>query len=131
MSFFYPLAMSNWNSKEIDAIHKVIESDRYSMGQFVREFEAKVAQRFGSQFAVMVNSGSSANLLMLTALKLKFGHAERIEPNIIVPAISWSTTYTPSYYLGYKLKFVDVSEGNYGINPTVASHGSIPSIIMK
>lgn len=121
MTFFYPLAMSNWNSKEIDAIHKVIESDHYSMGQFVREFEAKVAQRFGSQFAVMVNSGSSANLLMLTAMKIKFGHAERFEPNIIVPAISWSTTYTPSYYLGYKLKFVDVSEGNYGINPSVAS----------
>ncbi len=121
MTFFYPLAMSNWNSKEIDAIHKVIESDRYSMGQFVLEFEIKVAQRFGSRFAVMVNSGSSANLLMLTAMKIKFGHADRFEPNIIVPAISWSTTFTPTYFLGYKLRFVDVSEGNYGINPSAVS----------
>lgn len=119
MTFFYPLAMSNWDSKEIDAIHKVIESDRYSMGQFVREFESNVAQRFGSRYAVMVNSGSSANLVMLTAMKIKFGHAEKFEPNIIVPAISWSTTFTPSYYLGYKLKFVDVSEGNYGLNPDI------------
>lgn len=112
----YPLAMDNWDERELEAVNQVIKSNKFTMGEQVKLFESEVAAKFGSKFAVMVNSGSSANLLMLTAAKIllqdKFGK----NPNIIVPAVSWSTTYTPAYYLGYKLKFVDIDPHHFGLN---------------
>lgn len=112
----YPLAMDNWDERELEAVNQVVKSNRFTMGEQVKLFESEVAAKFGSKFAVMVNSGSSANLLMLTAAKIllqdKFGK----NPNIIVPAVSWSTTYTPAYYLGYKLKFVDIDPDHFGLN---------------
>ena len=65
----YPLAFSTWDDKEIEAIQSVIETDMYTMGKHVKQFEQEFAEKFGSQHAIMVNSGSSANLLMLSLLK--------------------------------------------------------------
>ena len=62
MTFRFPLATSSWDQSEIDAIHRVISSDFYTMGNEVITFEKQFASYFGSQLAVMVNSGSSANL---------------------------------------------------------------------
>jgi CDP-6-deoxy-D-xylo-4-hexulose-3-dehydrase len=104
----YPLATSTWDDKEIEAINTVIASDMYTMGKHVEQFEEEFAQFVGSKYSVMVNSGSSANLLAVAALfytknpKLKRGD------EVIVPAVSWSTTYYPLYQYGLKLKFVDV-----------------------
>ena len=112
----YPLAMDNWDQLERDAIHRVVESNRFTMGEQVKLFESEVAAKFGSRFAVMVNSGSSANLLMLTAAKIYLGADFGNKPNIVVPAVSWSTTYTPSYYLGFELKFVDIDHEHFGLN---------------
>lgn len=112
----YPLAMDNWDEQELDAINRVVQSNRFTMGEQVKYFESEVAVKFGSRFAVMVNSGSSANLLMLTAAKIYLNKSFGKRPNIIVPAVSWSTTYTPSYYLGFKLKFVDVDPHHFGLN---------------
>jgi dTDP-4-amino-4,6-dideoxygalactose transaminase len=112
----YPLAMDNWDEQELDAINRVVQSNRFTMGEQVKYFESEVAVKFGSRFAVMVNSGSSANLLMLTAAKIYLNKSFGKRPNIIVPAVSWSTTYTPSYYLGFRLKFVDVDPHHFGLN---------------
>jgi len=112
----YPLAMDNWDQLERDAIHRVVESNKFTMGEQVKLFESEVAAKFGSRFAVMVNSGSSANLLMLTAAKIYLGADFGNKPNIVVPAVSWSTTYTPSYYLGFELKFVDIDPEYFGLN---------------
>lgn len=112
----YPLAMDNWDEREREAISQVVKSNRFTMGEQVKLFESEVAAKFGSKFAVMVNSGSSANLLMLTATKILLGNKFGKNPNIIVPAVSWSTTYTPAYYLGYKLRFVDVDAEHFGLN---------------
>ena len=104
----YPLATSTWDDKEIDAIKTVIASDMYTMGKHVKQFETEFAAFIDSKYCVMVNSGSSANLLAVAALfytknpKLKRGD------EVIVPAVSWSTTYYPLYQYGLKLKFVDV-----------------------
>ncbi len=62
MNFRFPLATSSWDQKELDALQRVIASDRYSMGNEVAEFERRFAAHFDSEYAVMVNSGSSANL---------------------------------------------------------------------
>ena len=110
MSFKYPLATATWNQKEIDAMHNVISSGNFTMGEKVDLFERNFLKYIGSQHAVMVNSGSSANLLMIAALfytknpKLKLKRGDEV----IVPAVSWSTTYYPLYQYGLKIKFVDI-----------------------
>ena len=104
----YPLASSTWDEKEIEAINGVIAKDMYTMGEGVKQFEDDFAKFVNSKYAVMVNSGSSANLIAVAAMfytknpKLKRGD------EVIVPAVSWSTTYYPLYQYGLKLKFVDV-----------------------
>ena len=89
----------------------VIRSDHFSMGQKVLQFENDFAQFLGSKYAVMVNSGSSANLLMIAALRYTKNDHLRLMPGdeVIVPAVSWSTTYYPLYQYGLKLKFVDIN----------------------
>jgi len=112
----YPLASNSWDDREIEAINSVIRSDMYTMGSKVKKFEDEFAFEIGSKHAVMVNSGSSANLLMLTALSLK----ENLgcgDYNIIVPAIGWSTTYFPVHQIGGRLNFVDVSLSTLNIDP--------------
>ena len=110
MSIRFPLATSSWDQKELDALQKVIDSDRYSMGAEVANFEQQFAEHFGSKFAIMVNSGSSANLLMTAALFFTKNPALHLErgDEIIVPAVSWSTTYFPLNQYGLHLKFVDI-----------------------
>ena len=111
----YPLASNTWDEREIEAIHKVIESGRYTMGPKVEEFENKFAEKMGVKHAVMTNSGSSANLLMMAALNYDWTlptHAE-----VIVPAVSWSTTYFPIHQMGMKMVLVDVNEKTYNIDP--------------
>ena len=65
----YPLGYNTWSKKELTEAKKVLSSGNYSMGKNVIKFEKKFSKYFGSKYAVMVNSGSSANLLMLSALK--------------------------------------------------------------
>ena len=104
----YPLASSTWDEKEMEAINSVIAKDMYTMGEGVKQFEDDFSKFFGSKYSVMVNSGSSANLIAVAALfytkepKLKRGD------EVIVPAVSWSTTFYPLYQYGLKLKFIDV-----------------------
>ena len=106
----FPLATSSWDQAEQDAIQRVIASDRYSMGEEVAEFERQFAAHFGSKYAVMSNSGSSANLLMVAALTFTKNPALKLNrgDEVIVPAVSWSTTYYPLSQYGLKLKFVDI-----------------------
>jgi len=110
MSPKYPLATSSWDQAEYDALQRVIDSDMFSMGPEVRAFEDQFARQFGSRFAVMVNSGSSANLLMTAALCFSKNPELKLQPGdeIIVPAVSWSTTYYPLGQYGLKMKFVDI-----------------------
>lgn len=104
----YELASSTWNEKEIEAINKVIESGIYSMGANVQKFEKKFSKYIGSKYSVMVNSGSSANLLGIASLFFKSDSPLQKEDEVIVPAVSWSTTYSPLQQYGLKLKFVDI-----------------------
>ena len=67
----YPLASSTWNHEEIDAMHSVIATGNFTMGRNVAAFEAEFARYVGSDHCVMVNSGSSANLLMIAALRYR------------------------------------------------------------
>lgn len=110
MTFRFPLATTSWDKAEYDALQRVIASNMFSMGPEVRKFEKKFADFFGSKFAVMVNSGSSANLLMTGALFYSKNDDIRLSQGdeIIVPAVSWSTTYYPLSQYGLVQKFVDI-----------------------
>lgn len=104
----YPLANSTWDDEEYAAIRRVMESGMFSMGQRVAEFEKQFADFCGSQYCVMVNSGSSANLIMVGALRYRKEAPLMPGAEVIVPAVSWSTTYYPLYQYNLKLRFVDV-----------------------
>lgn len=114
----YSLASSTWDDFELQAIQNVIESGHYSMGAYVAKFETEFANYVGSKYCVMVNSGSSANLIMTAALF--YCRENRLKPGdeVIVPAVSWPTTYYPLAQYGLKLKFVDIDKHtlNYDLN---------------
>lgn len=105
----FPLATSAWDDKELAAIDRVVKSGFYSMGREVAAFEKQFADMMGSRFALMVNSGSSANLLFTAALRYHSRHPLKPGDEIIVPAVSWSTSYAPLYQYGLRLKFVDIN----------------------
>lgn len=104
----YPLATTTWDTKEFAAMQEVIASGNFTMGKKVAAFEGQFASHFGSDFAVMSNSGSSANLLALAAIRYSSLNPDDGRDEVIVPAVSWSTTYYPITQMGFKLKFVDV-----------------------
>jgi len=76
-------------------------------GTSVKEFEKKVAKIFGKKYALMVNSGSSANLLALASLKIKKNS------EIITPTLTFSTTVAPIYQLGLIPSFIDVEANKF------------------
>ncbi len=104
----YPLASTSWDHKELDAMQRVISTGSFSMGKEVKLFEEQFADYFGKKYAVMANSGSSAILLMIAALFFKKENPLKVGDEVIVPAISWSTTYSPLQQYGLKVKFVDI-----------------------
>ena len=105
----YNLASSSWDHKEIDAMNRVIDSGFYTMGKNVEKFETVFSRFFGSKYTLMVNSGSSANLLSVAALFFLKNNPLQRGDEVIVPSVSWSTTYTPLQQYGLKVKFVDIS----------------------
>ena len=119
----YPLASSSWGQEEVEAIQRVIETNMYTMGKHVKEFEDKFAETFNSKHAIMVNSGSSANLLMLSLLKWKY----KLTGDIIVPAVGWATTYFPVSQNGFKLNFVDVDPDTWNIDVTKIRQAITPN----
>ena len=105
---FYSLASSSWGPEEINAIQRVVDSGMFTMGENVRAFERDFADYFGMKYGVMVNSGSSANLVAVASLFFKKDRPLQRGDEVIVPAISWSTTFHPLQQYGLKLKFIDV-----------------------
>lgn len=118
MTFKFPLATFTWDAEEYAAIQSVIDSNMFSMGPRVAQFEREFAAFAGSRFSVMVNSGSSANLAMIAALFYTKDESRRLRPGdeVIVPAVSWSTTYFPLHQYGLKVKFVDIDLQTLNMN---------------
>lgn len=103
-----PLATDTWDSGEFAAIQRVIDSRMFTMGAEVAAYETQFATFFGSKYAVMVSSGSTANLLMVAAPFFTKTPKFKQGDEVIVPAVSWSTTYYPFHQYGLKLVFVDI-----------------------
>mgnify|MGYP001441746790 CR=1 FL=1 len=93
-----------YNSKEINAVLNVLRNNGLSLvdGKNVKSLEKKVCKIFGKKYGLMVNSGSSANLLALAALNFKKGS------EIITPNLTFSTTVAPLIQVGFEPVFCDV-----------------------
>lgn len=110
----WPLAHDTWDNKERDAMHEVIASGRFTFGEKVKKFEDEFCEYFGFPYAVQVNSGGSANLLMVAAA-VERGWISKGD-KVIVPAVGWSTSYFPFIQYGIDLIFVDVDKDTWNIN---------------
>ncbi len=98
-----------YDSKEINAVIKVLKNNSLALidGDKVKLLEKTVAKMFGKKYGLMVNSGSSANLLSIASFNFKKGS------EIITPNLTFSTTVAPIYQLGLIPHFVGVEENKF------------------
>jgi len=101
-----------------EALNSMLEM-KTTMGTKVKKFEKMFAKYIGVKYALMVNSGSSANLIALSILANQSLGSMKINSGdeIITPAVTWSTTVFPMKNIGAKPVFVDVDENTFGIEP--------------
>ena len=106
MKIYYAEAV--YNNKEISAVMDVLKNPTALMnGPAVKKFEKKASNIFGKKYGLMVNSGSSANLLALASFDFKKNS------EIITPSLTFSTTIAPIYQVGCIPHFIDVQEKKY------------------
>lgn len=106
-----------WDNRELEVIFKSFLQGKWlASGEEVSKFEKKFSTRFNKKHSLMVNSGSSANLVMIAALKKRFGWEDGDE--IIVSCVGFPTTIAPIVQNGLKPVFVDIdfSDLNWDIS---------------
>ena len=115
--FVYPLLHDGFTKKDIEEGIKVLKSRQITISKITDNFEKRFAKKMGTKYAVMVNSGSSANLLAA------FASCNPLRKNIfkrgeefLIPAICWSTSLWPFYQAGLKPVFVDADVNTLNIN---------------
>ena len=103
-----------YNHKEINAVIKVLKNNSLTLidGKKVKLLEKTVSKIFGKKYGLMVNSGSSANLLALSSFNFKKGS------EVITPNLTFSTTVAPIYQLGLVPHFVGVEKNKFVADPT-------------
>jgi CDP-6-deoxy-D-xylo-4-hexulose-3-dehydrase len=104
-------------------MQSVIESGNYTMGKKVEEFEERFSDWLGSKYSVMVNSGSSANLLLVYSQIISSYKKNLFTPGdeILVPALLWPTTLWPLLQFGLKPVLVDIDDQTMGLSIEDAS----------
>ena len=113
---FYPLTESVLENRDLNAAINIIKSKKITMGKKTEEIEEFFKRKITGVNSLMVNSGSSANLLIFQCLinpmvkKLKPGD------EVLIPAICWSTSLWPIIQSGLKVKFVDIDVKTFNIN---------------
>lgn len=112
----YSLSINNWGKEELQVAYKILKEGQLTISNNVSTFERKFADFHNKKHAIMVNSGSSANLLMFSALKLLDKYNLKDGDEVILPSLGWSTSYSPVYHNNLKLKLVDVSIDNLNID---------------
>ena len=117
----FPLVDSSYDNQEIISCMATLLSGQLTMGAKVRQFEQQFAAYCGARYAVMVNSGSSANLLALSVLTNPLRRVRlRAGDKVAVPAVCWSTSLWPVIQTGLVPVLVDVDPATLNL--------SIPSL---
>ncbi len=113
----YPLLSNAFSVSDIKEGQKILKSKQITMSSRTRLFEKKFSQYIGSKYALMVNSGSSANLLALSLITNPMRKI-RLKPGdeVIVPVVCWSTSLWPIIQHGLKPIFVDINLKNLNID---------------
>ena len=112
----YPLLSNAFNKKDIQCGINVLKSKQITMSRITYNFEKNFAKKNGSKYAVMTNSGSSANLLALSAITNPV-FSKRLYPGdeVLIPVICWSTSLWPILQHQLKPVFVDVELNTFNI----------------
>ena len=113
-----PLALEGLSETEIEMVCEVFRSGQLTMGNRVSEFETLFAKKMGAKHAVMLNSGSSANLLALESLRNKVKE-KNLDPRdffIAVPAVLWPTSLWPIIQTGFKVVVIDTKPDSLEID---------------
>lgn len=128
----FPLLEKGFTNADIMRGIEVLLSRKLTMSEITKKFENSFANYIGSKYALMVNSGSSANLLAAFALvnpqkkrRLKRGDS------FIIPAICWSTSLWPMVQCGLRPKFVDVNINNFCLDETLLKKDKTLKAIMN
>ena len=113
----YELLENGFNNKDILIGKKVLSSKRITMASYTRNFEIDFAKKIGANYALMVNSGSSANLLATFAAgNLLRERSFKRGDEVLVPALCWSTSIWPLVQFGLKPIFVDIDINTLNID---------------
>ena len=105
----YQLLENGFSKKDILIGKKILNSRQITMASYTRKFEIAFAKKIGAKYALMVNSGSSANLLATFAAgNLMRKNSLKRGDEVLVPALCWSTSIWPLVQFGLKLKFIDI-----------------------
>ena len=115
--YFYPLNSDNLRKQDLAKAIKVIFSRQITMSKVTKNFEDEFKKKLNLNYALMVNSGSSANLLALQCLINPY-RKRRLKPGdeVLIPAVCWSTSLWPIIQNNLKPVFVDVDKENFNIN---------------
>jgi CDP-6-deoxy-D-xylo-4-hexulose-3-dehydrase len=113
----YDLLENGFSNEDISIGKKILSSKRITMASHTRNFELAFAKKLGVKYALMVNSGSSANLLATFAAgnPLKKNCLKRGD-EVLIPALCWSTSIWPLVQFGLKPVFVDIDIHTLNIN---------------
>lgn len=111
-----PYALAVHDDLEMNAVIEVIKNHKTGLGENVMRFEEEIAQLFGKKYGVMVNSGSSANLLAVEILDLPEGS------EVITPILTFATTLGPLIQKRLTPVLVDAEMGSYQVNLDQVEH---------
>ncbi len=115
--FSYPLLTDAFNKKDIVEGIKVLKSKFITISKKTEKFEKYFAKKVGAKYALMTNSGSSANLLAISSLINPLTNKKIPRGSeIIVPAVCWSTTLWPLVQNNFTPVFVDVEMDTFNID---------------
>jgi len=114
----YPLVRYPYSKKDINEGRKVLSTGKMiTMNKITQEFEKKFSKYLGVKYSLMVNSGSSANLLALFCIiNPMFKKKVKKGDECIIPVICWSTSLWPIVQAGLKPVFVDVELNTFNID---------------
>ena len=123
-----PLSVPLYGPEEVSAALVALLEQNVTMGSIVREFEQLFASFLGVRHAIMVNSGSSANLLAVSAVsELTVENGLRPGDEVIVPAVTWATTVSPILQLGCVPVLVDIDVETLNMRPDAVREALSPT----
>ena len=115
--YFYPLKDSSFRNEDLIEAIKIIMTRRLTMSKTTEKFESTFKNKINAKYALMLNSGSSANLLAIQCLINPY-RKKKLKPGdeVLVPVLCWSTTLWPIVQSGLKPVFVDVDVNTFNIS---------------